>query len=268
MPDEKGQEIIMAEIYDRYSSEFYDYHAKRGDVIFYTDFALKSGGSVLELGCGTGRILIPTARAGVKITGLDKSAEMLKICREKLDREPIQARQRAELVNADMRDFSLDEKYALVTITFGPFNQLVSVDEQMNCLNNIHRHLHPNGALLFDVYYANVKELSVPEGTEIFMAKTPFNMPNGWSVTWGIRYARIDLGRQVIREELFYDIQFPDGHEEKWVYPEDLRYFYRFEVEHLLARAGFKTESVFADFDKTPFGSKYPSELIFFALKQ
>ena len=81
MSYEKSQDRILAELYDRQSSEFYDYHNKRGDVKFYVDFAVESGGPVLELGCGTGRILIPTARAGVNITGLEKSEEMLKICR-------------------------------------------------------------------------------------------------------------------------------------------------------------------------------------------
>lgn len=64
------------------------YHAKRRDVNFYVDFAVESGGTVLEIGCGTGRILIPTTRVGINITGLDKSEEMLSICRRKLESEP------------------------------------------------------------------------------------------------------------------------------------------------------------------------------------
>ncbi len=80
MLDKRHQESIKAELYDRHSSEFYDYHAKHGDVKFYVDFATESGGPILEIGCGTGRILIPTARASINITGLDKSEEMLNIC--------------------------------------------------------------------------------------------------------------------------------------------------------------------------------------------
>ena len=73
------EKTIIAEIYDKYSSEFYDHHAKRGDVQFYVNAAIESGGGALEIGCGTGRILIPTAKAGVRVTGLDNSKEMLKI---------------------------------------------------------------------------------------------------------------------------------------------------------------------------------------------
>jgi SAM-dependent methyltransferase len=268
MPDEKRHEKLKAELYDKLSSEFYDYHAKRGDVKFYVDFAIDCAGPVLELGCGTGRILIPTARAGVLITGLDKSNEMLKICRKKLENEPPEVIDRVKLVCGDIRNFDLGSKFSLATITFGPFNNLVSVEEQISCLNCIRRHLRNNGALLFDVYYPNSRELSIgEEGAEGFTEKTPFVMPDGRSVIWGIRYSSVDPNRQVINEELFYNIHYPDGHEERIVYPEALRYFFRFEVEHLLARTGFRTESVYADFDKEPFGSKYPSELVFLARK-
>jgi len=77
----------------------------------------------------------------------------------------------------------------------------------------------------------------------------------------------VDYNRQIIREEMFYNVRYPDRHEEQMIYPSSMRYFFRYEVEHLLARTGFRTESVYASFDKEPFGSKYPSELVFVARK-
>lgn len=73
-------------------ARFYDYENKGyvKDIPFYLEYAKNCGGEVLELGCGTGRILIPMAKAGITITGLDISGEMLKIARDKvmhLDRE-------------------------------------------------------------------------------------------------------------------------------------------------------------------------------------
>ncbi len=268
MGDGKPQDTIIAQIYDRYSSEFYDYHAKRGDVQFYVDFAAESEGAVLEIGCGTGRLLIPTARAGFHITGLDNSKEMLEICGRKLNDESSEVRGRVNLVCADMRDFDLKSKFSLVTIPFGPFNYLVSVEEQIRCLHCIKLHLRDTGALVMDLWYPNLRELSASEeGAEIVSSETPFFMPDGRSVTWGIRNASVDYNRQVIHEEMFYDIRYPDGHEEHMVYPSPMRYFFRYEVEHLLARTGFRTESVYAGFDREPFGSKYPSELVFVARK-
>jgi hypothetical protein len=167
-----------------------------------------------------------------------------------------------------MRHFDLGKKFSLVTIPFGPFNCLVSVEEQIRCLNCIGLHLCDTGALVMDLWYPNLRELSASEnGAEIVSVKTPFLMPDGRSVTWGIRNTSVDYNRQIIHEELFYDIRYPDGHEERIVYPSPMRYFFRYEVEHLLARTGFRTESVFAGFDKALFGSKYPSELVFVARK-
>ena len=98
--------------YDAVTSiaEFYDstlVYLERKDVEFYVAEARAAGGPVLELGCGTGRVLLPAARAGVEITGLDASANMLERCRAKLAAEPEAVRGRATLVRGDLADFDL-----------------------------------------------------------------------------------------------------------------------------------------------------------------
>jgi ubiquinone/menaquinone biosynthesis C-methylase UbiE len=101
--------------------EFYDHvvpYAARPDVGFYVAAARESGGPVLELGCGTGRILLPTARAGIEIAGLDSSNYMLEECLRRLRAEPAQVRARASLHRGDMRDFDLGRTFRLATIPF------------------------------------------------------------------------------------------------------------------------------------------------------
>ncbi|MBN2128334.1 MAG: class I SAM-dependent methyltransferase [Sedimentisphaerales bacterium] len=268
MPNGEQENTIRAEIYDNHSSEFYDHHAKRGDIQFYVDYAVQSGGPVLELGCGTGRIVIPTAKDGISITGLDNSDGMLKVCRRKLEDEAPEVRNRVSLVDADMRGFSLGSEFALITVPFGPFNYLVSTDEQLSCLRCVEKHLSEGGRLIIDFWYPDLRELWKSEkGANIVYKKSPFITHDGRRVNWGIRNTAVDYGRQLIHEELYYDVTHPDGRKERLVYPAPMRYFFCFEVEHLLARAGFKVESVYADFDKRPFGSIYPSEMIFVACK-
>lgn len=263
-----SDEKVMAELYDRLSSEYYDYHAKRGDIEFFKGYALESGGPVLELGCGTGRVSIPIARAGVNITGLDLSAEMLSLCRKKLVKEPDEVRSRIKLARADMRDFSLDATFALAVITYGPFNNLLTVADQLACLGCIHRHLKKGGRLVFDVIFLGPEELSMKTPAVIVKDRPPFLMPDGRKVSWGLRFEKIDCYNQVIHETLTYDVAYPDGRRERLAYPEETRFFYRLEVEHLLARAGFKPEAVYADFNKTPFGEKPPEEMIIAAVKE
>lgn len=83
-------------------AEFYDHvrpYQQRPDVDFYLRLARDTGGPVLEVGCGTGRVLVPTAQAGIEVTGLDRSQAMLQRCRERLAKEPPEVARRAQLVS-------------------------------------------------------------------------------------------------------------------------------------------------------------------------
>src|SRR5215467_5850702 len=89
-------------------AEFYDWvppYRMRQDAAFFVEMARQADGPVLELGCGTGRVLIPTVRAGIPIIGIDGSSRMLARCREKLASEPKDVQYRVQLLKADMRDF-------------------------------------------------------------------------------------------------------------------------------------------------------------------
>src|ERR1022692_1481704 len=102
------------------SAQYYDLapvYQQRADKDFYLARAHEAQGPVLELGCGTGRILLPIAQAGVDITGLDASSAMLDICRARLDAAGLAA----PLVTGDMRTFDLGRKFALIAIPFRPF---------------------------------------------------------------------------------------------------------------------------------------------------
>ena len=133
---------LVAQLYDQVIP-----YRDRPDVQFFVNAAIESGGPVLEVGCGTGRILIPTARAGITITGLDLSDHMLDVCRADLKEEPREVQERVDLVQGDMRDFVLDQKFALITTPFRPFQHLITTADQIKCLGNIHLHLQPSGII-------------------------------------------------------------------------------------------------------------------------
>jgi hypothetical protein len=90
-------------------------------------------------------------------------------------------------------------------------------------------------------------------------------MPDGRRVVRRQKTVATNRFTQVNDFELIYYVTHPDGRQERLVHAFSMRYFFRFETEHLLARSGFEVEQVYADYDKSPYGSIYPGELIFVA---
>jgi SAM-dependent methyltransferase len=259
--------------YDRapFIPELYDYvvpYAARPDIGFYVEAARKCGGPVLELGCGTGRILIPTARAGIDISGLDASEGMLAVCRARLDAEPPEVRRRTGLHHGDIRGFDLGRSFQLITLPFRPFQYLLTVEEQLACLSVIWRHLEPNGQLVFDIFNPSIHNLAKPVDPTETDEEPPFIHPDGRTVIRRSRVLERDLANQTFAGELIYDVTHPGGRTERLVHQYRFRYLFRFEAEHLLARAGFAMDYVYSGFDNAPYGSQYPGELIFVARRR
>jgi SAM-dependent methyltransferase len=240
-------------------------YRERPDIDFFVQAALDCGGPVLELGCGTGRILIPTARSGVDITGLDLSPYMLDVCRQSLATEPSKVRERVELVQGDMRDFDLGKTYALVTTPFRPFQHLLTTEDQISCLTCIRRHLKPGGFLILDIFNPSMHFLTADNLGEEIAAEPEFTTPEGIRVQRASKTVARDYFRQVNDVELIYYLTHPDGKKERLVHAFPMRYLFRYEADHLLARCGFEVIELYSDYEKNPFGFSDPGDLIFLA---
>ena len=243
---------------------FYDatpaYEA-RADVAFYVEAGARAGGPVLELGCGTGRVLLPSARAGVAITGLDGSPGMLARCREKLAAEPPAVRARVALHAGDARDFDLGAAFALVTAPFRILQHLVGADDQLRCLAAVARHLAPNGRLLFDVFNPHFAALTADRSAET-EDSPPTPLPDGRTVRRAVRVPRVRWTEQVSEVELIYHVAGGGAPAERHVEAFDMRWYTRAELEHLLARAGFRVEAVYGAFDRSPLTDASPEMIV------
>ena len=258
--------------YEQYGAvaDLYDWvvpYRERPDISFWVDAARDAGSPVVEIGCGTGRVLIPSARAGVDVVGLDASPQMLAVCRERLRQEHAAVQSRVELVQADMRAFELGRQFTLATLPFRPFQHLVTVEEQLSCLMSIRRHLIAGGRLILDLFNPSLEALASGQEGQESGDEPEFSMPDGRRVMRRHRTVEHDRFNQVSQVELIYYVTHPDGREERLVHAFPMRYLFRFEVEHLLVRCGFEVEQLYAGFDKGAYGSRYPGELIFVARK-
>jgi SAM-dependent methyltransferase len=252
---------FFAEVYDSVVP-----YRERQDVNFFVEMARRSGGPVLELGCGTGRVLIPTAKSGIEIVGLDASLPMLSMCKDKLLAQSNEVQSKVTgLVQGDMRDFELGRKFRLVTIPFRPFQHLLTVDDQMSCLQSIRRHLVDGGKLVLDIFNPSLPHLADERYLQEHAEEPEFITADGRKIVRSARIVSRDYFNQITHNELIYFVTHPDAREERFVHRFSMRYLFKFEVEHLLVRCGFGVESVYADYDEGPYGSKYPGELIFVA---
>ncbi len=218
----------------------------RQDGDFYLEEAKVARGAVLEVGCGTGRILLPIARAGCSIVGLDNSRQMLERCRAKLAVEPAAVQGRVRLVQHEMRDLNLGATYPLIIAPFRVVQHLTTVDDQLRFLEVIARHLASDGHFVFDVFNPYFAKLVEADGIE--REDTPEQrLPDGRTFRRAWRVARVRWVDQVSESELIY---YVDG--KRYVQAFEMRWYLAAELRHLLARAGFRVREMYGDFARGP----------------
>jgi SAM-dependent methyltransferase len=234
----------------------------RRDMQFYSDEATEVGGSVLEVGCGTGRILLPIARLGFPIDGLDTSPPMLERCRTNLTAEPDAVRRRVSLHRGDARAFDLGRKFDLVIAPFRVMQHMITIEDQLGFLGSAARHLAPGGRLAFDVFNPNFGAIASADGVE--REDTPeTTLPDGRTFRRSGRVARVRWIDQVSEIELIYYVSSgPSSQLERHVMSFDMRWFLRAELVHLLARAGFRVRSIYGDFDRSPLNDGSPEQIV------
>src|SRR5437899_570607 len=148
-------------LYDSFIADYYDespiVKGRLQDVAFYRDAVRDFGDPILELGCGTGRITMALAEAGKRITGLDLSGRMLERAVKKRGALRVEARERVHFVQGDMAGFDLGEKFRLVIIPFRPFQHLLEVRQQLDCLECVRKHLASGGRLVLDAFQTDAE---------------------------------------------------------------------------------------------------------------
>jgi SAM-dependent methyltransferase len=226
-------------------------YRQRADVAFYVSAARRAQGRVLELGCGTGRILLPIARAGVRVVGVDRSSAMLARCQAKVAAESAEVRQRIQLVEGDMRQLDLAGAFSAVLMPFRSMQHQTTVEDQLATLDSVRRHLVAGGSLVLDVFHPALARLASPS-TEEQEDTPPTQLPDGRTFRRTARVTAVDTARQVSNVEIAYYVTSSGGAVERRVQAFPMRWFFRYELEHLLVRSGFMIEAVYGDFDRSP----------------
>lgn len=233
----------LPELYDLEHAAFDD------DIELYLQFAEVVGDPILELGCGTGRVLVPLAAAGYRVTGLDRSGPMLQRASEATAR----LRDRVTLVEAPMAvaDAAPGGPFGLVLLTLNGLLHLPTIEAQRETLAAARRALDPRGMLVIDVMNPSPDLLATFDGR--------VQHEGSWEREDGTVVDRFSTrahapADQRIETDLWFDLVDPAGRLTRVRSQFPMRYVTRAELELLLELAGFVEWRVYGGYDLEPYG--------------
>jgi SAM-dependent methyltransferase len=231
---------------------FYDleFNSVDADVEMYLGYASMVGSPILELGCGSGRLLEPIAAAGYEITGIDNSPKMVERAISRLsERFPASA---ATAQAGDMRDLSAFEAHSfrLIFSAINSFLHLPSQEDQMRSLRSIRSVLDRDGLLILDLFH--------PTPETLRRLHDRYALDAIWHTEDGRRierfsYRQLDVAEQTIHTTLIYDVVALDGSVTRRTTRYDTRYVHRFEMEALIELTGFELEGIYGSYQLDPF---------------
>jgi SAM-dependent methyltransferase len=214
----------IATLYDPWSSSVIE------DISFYVEEALAAGGTVVELGVGTGRIAIPTAMAGVSVIGVDSSAAMLAVCGERAAQAGVGPL--LDLRPGDLRRPPVDERVPLVTCPFRAYLHLASDEERLEALAAAKALLRPGGRLVFDVFAPSSEDVEETHG--LWLEREPGIFERA---DWDLDARTLTLSVRDDTRESTMTLW--------WLEPQ--------RWQALLAEAGFEVVACYGWFDRRPF---------------
>lgn len=240
---ERAREFY-AETYDTVVSDW------PGELDFYrrlADEAHSKGQATLEVACGTGRVAIRLAQAGIEVVGLDRSPAMLAVAREKSA-----GMSDVRWVQGDMQSFDLGQTFGLVIIPGHSFQNILTAADQVRTLECIRRHLMPGGTLVVHLDHLSVSwlgELTRDQGGVFQSAKTFTHPRTGQRIRTAQAWSYEPASQTAISQTIWEAIGENDEVVDRWESgPLRFHCVFRFEMHHLLECAGYVIESVFGDF--------------------
>jgi SAM-dependent methyltransferase len=229
----------VAHLYDSYVSTDFDHS-------FFLKEAREANGKVLELACGTGRLSIPLLRAGIDLTCVDYSEEMLEVFRKKLEANHLSCR----IVNQDMADLSLPDRFDMIFIPFHSFSEILDESKHARALSRIREHVTEGGRFICTLHNPIVRTKSM-DGTVKELGQFPTEEGRTLVVSTCFKY---DECSQTASGHQFYEVYDPEGMlVEKQHLPVSFYLFHGSQFEKLAHAAGLRVVRLYGDYQRSSF---------------
>jgi SAM-dependent methyltransferase len=237
----------------------YDALKAQNDVSFYLSQARTAYGAVLEIGCGTGRVTIPLAAAGVEIIGLDVSASMLEQAKRKAQDQGVTV----NWIEADGRNFDLGRHFAVIIMPFNTLQFFRDAASLKQVFDRVKCHIAEDGRFVFDVFNPQVSFLAADPVQRYERARYPDPDGRGDVVLEETREYLAD--RQIIRSTRHYHI---GAQRDAALTSLELRCFFPCELDLILEHHSFRLKEKYGDFDGAPFSSSSPKQICVCSVRQ
>ncbi|HHV55519.1 MAG TPA: class I SAM-dependent methyltransferase [Firmicutes bacterium] len=221
-----------------------------GDISFYQAQAGRTGGPVLEIGSGLGRISFALARAGLDVVGLELSPRMLEEAERRRLAQP-DLRGHVQFVAGDMRDFSLGRRFPLIIMPYRTFLHCLTQEEQLATLSRVREHLAPGGRFIFDFFLPDLQLIASEDSSYHFRGRYRHPRTGRMFLLW--EATEFDRLEQRIDDHLFFDLLDEKGQPVQRVYGSfSIRYVFPAECTLLLRLAGLELVEVLGGFHHEP----------------
>lgn len=245
----------LARYYDLENAEFTE------DLEFWLELADDHGDPVLELGCGTGRVLLHLARRGHAVTGVDNSPEMLARLREKLKPAARHLPKPPVVIEDNLAHFRTEALCQIALMPFNTFMHLLTPEAQTATLRNIRRHVVEGAPLVLDLVNPVEAYASAEQGLTLERTFAHLEGQTERTVQQFSQY-QVDRATQLARVTWLYDSVGPEGDVRRTIVPLTLRYTFPGEMRLLLEKGGFALTHLWGDYDHSPFSESAPRMIV------
>ena len=231
------------------------------DIPLVLQLAQESNRSVLELGCGSGRLLLPFAQAGITVTGIDNSEAMLSRARQKIAQQSKQTQDRITLLQADMSQFSVaQEKFGLAVV---PYNTFMHLDTKtaVSTLRCVKGCLAENGRFLIDL--ANPFTIAETPEDQLISLENHLIDPETGDHILHMSSNKLNREQQELQITWIYDRSPAEGGSiHRTIAQATYHYRYPHQIDLLLQNGGFKLKDIWGDYDQSPFNEESQRMLV------
>lgn len=232
----------FAELYDLFYEDFTE------DLEMYLGFAERTGGSILEIGSGTGRVALALAEEGHTVVGLELSEAMRAVAQRKADRE--QLTDRVLFVPGDMPHFKIDQHFGLIIVPLNTFLHNLTLDDQLATLACCKKHLRPGGLLVLDCF--NPDPAHAEDDRRLIVQRSISDRDTGETAVLLLSRAT-DWNNQLQEITYFIDRTDRSGVVQRAVLPAVFRFIFRNELQLLLKLGGYDLKDVYGSYALDPF---------------